>query len=286
MRVIPAFRIPGRILRTTPFHISDSFIAEESPLRKAWLKVYARFEVQLLAGMYWLLNRPFMRGRRARLMFYWLGGAKLLGERGIVGQVKTLDEVTEFLRNLPDDSQIAVGPCRCRLATKACDHPLETDIVILTGAPIWLDLFPRDYRVIDKKEATAIIRDSYDRGLVPMVDRHMYFGGSANYFVICNCCGCSCLPIIGYRAFKEAGFRFIPSASVATVDASRCAGCGKCVEVCAFGERVVRAGKARILDCQGCGLCVKFCPNGAGVMVGRDTGEPVQAPAGPVSEPA
>jgi NAD-dependent dihydropyrimidine dehydrogenase PreA subunit len=162
-----------------------------------------------------------------------------------------------------------VGPCRCRLATRACDHPLETDIVILTGAPIWLELFPGDYRVIDREEALRIVRDSYDQGLVPMLDRHMYFRGSANYFVICNCCGCSCLPIIGYRVFKEDGYRFIPSRYLSSVDPDKCRGCGTCVEVCAFNERILDGGKARVLDCQGCGLCVKFCPAQANRMVER-----------------
>ncbi len=264
-----ALRLQSLLTPASPLHFGDRILEEQSPARKRFLKVYARFEVQLLAAMYWLLSRPFMRSRSARWAFYWLGGAKLLGERGIVATVMTLAEMEEFVRSLPDDSQIAVGPCRCRLATHACDHPLETDIVILTGAPIWLDLFPRDYRVIDKEEAVGIVRDCYSRGLVPMLDRHLYFRGSANYFVICNCCGCACLPIIGYRTFKNQGYHFIPSASVSTVDADKCEGCGRCVEVCAFGERVVRAGKARVLDCQGCGQCVRVCPNGASLMVGR-----------------
>lgn len=283
--VRPALIPAGLALRASPFHFGDGIIAERSPLRRKILKYYARFEVPLLAGMYWLIQRPFMRKRWARLGFYWLGGAKLLGERGVVAQAHTLEEIERFIRDLPAGSLIAVGPCRCRLATGACDHPLETDIVILTGAPIWLELFPRDYREIDKEEAVSIVKESYESGLVPMLDRHLYFKGSANYFVICNCCGCSCLPLIGYRTFKQAGYRFIPSASVATVDVEKCRGCGKCVEVCAFGERVVRAGTARILDCQGCGLCAKFCPNGASAVKPRAGG--AQAASGhPALEPA
>jgi ferredoxin len=146
---------------------------------------------------------------------------------------------------------------------------METDMYILTGTPIWLEVFPEDYRVIDKDEATEIVRKSYEVGLVPMVDRHMYFKGNANYFVICNCCGCACLPIIGYKTFKPEGFRFISSVYRSIVNSDLCEGCGTCVEVCNFDERVVRAGKARVLDCQGCGLCVRFCPNRANSMVKR-----------------
>lgn len=232
------------------------------------LKLYARYEVRILAVFYWILNRRFMSNPWVRKFSYY-GLAKFMAERAIVGQVMTLREMEDFITRLPEESRIAVGPCRCRLATHVCDHPLETDIVILTGAPIWLELFPRDYRVIDKEEALRIVRESNERGLVQMLDRHMYFRGSANYFVICNCCGCSCLPIIGYRVFKEDGYHFIPSRYRSRVDVEKCRGCGTCVEVCAFQERRLEAGKAKVMDCQGCGLCVRFCPNGANSLITR-----------------
>lgn len=252
----------------TPAHWGDAFIAEESRLRQRMLKFYARYEVQLLAFFYWLLNRGFMSNPWVRKFFYY-ALAKFMAERAIVSQVMTLGEMEEFVKELPEDSQMAVGPCRCRLATRACDHPLETDIVILTGTPIWLELFPGDYRLIDKEEALRIVRESNEKGLVQMLDRHMYFRGSANYFVICNCCGCSCLPIIGYRTFKEDGYHYIPSRYRSTVDVRKCQGCGTCMEVCAFRERRLEGGKAKIDDCQGCGLCVRFCPNQANAMVQR-----------------
>jgi heterodisulfide reductase subunit A-like polyferredoxin len=102
-----------------------------------------------------------------------------------------------------------------------------------------------------------------------MLDRHMYFRGSTNYFVICNCCGCSCLPIIAYRTFREDGYHYIPSVYRSVVDLEKCEGCSTCVEVCAFDERRLNGGKAEVLSCQGCGLCVKFCPNQANSMVRR-----------------
>ncbi len=41
------------------------------------------------------------------------------------------------------------------------------------------------------------------------------------------------------------------------------------MEVCAFEERLLRDGKAIVLDCQGCGQCVRVCPSGANRMVKR-----------------
>jgi Pyruvate/2-oxoacid:ferredoxin oxidoreductase delta subunit len=252
----------------TPYHWGDPFITEDSGLRLFMLKCYAWIEVKFLAFSYWMLHRSFMTNPWIRKFFYY-SMAKFAGERMVVSQVMTLEEMLEFIASMPEENRIAVGPCRCRLATKACDHPLETDIVIMTGTQIWLDLFPRDYRVISKEEAQDIVKDCYEQALVPMLDRHMYYRGSTNLFVICNCCGCSCLPIIGYRTYKEDGYHFIPSVYRSTVDLDECEGCATCVEVCAFDERAINGGKAEVLDCQGCGLCVKFCPNQANSMVTR-----------------
>ncbi len=251
-----------------PIHLVDAFIGEESPLRLWMLKNYARVEVRFIRLLFWILRRPFLSHRWARKFMYY-AGAKFIGERAIVGQVMTLGEMEEFIRKLPEGSAIAVGPCRCRLATHGCAHPMETDIYILTGAPIWLEVFPQDYRTIDKEEAIKIVRESNQAGLVQMVDRHMYFRENANYFVICNCCSCSCIVINGYRTFKYDGYHLIPSTYRVELNSERCQGCGSCVEACNFGERVVRAGKARVLDCQGCGLCVRVCPNQANYMVKR-----------------
>lgn len=249
-------------------HWGDVFIAEESGFRQFMLKRYAWLEVRLLAFFYWLLRRPFMSKPLINRFFYY-AMAKFAGERMVVSQVMTREEMLEFIAGMPEENRIAVGPCRCRLATHACDHPLETDIVIMTGTQIWLDLFPKDYRVITKEEAQEIVRDCYELRLVPMLDRHMYYRGSTNYFVICNCCKCSCLPIWAYRTYKDAGYHFIPSVYRSIVDLDKCEGCATCVEVCAFEERRLSGGKAQVLDCQGCGLCVKFCPNQANSMVRR-----------------
>jgi ferredoxin len=262
----------GMLLRMTPYHWGDPFIAEESGLRLFMLKRYAWIEVRFLALLFWVINLPdrfpiFGKLWVRKLSYHALG--KFVGEHMVACQVMTLGEMLEFLDGMTEESRIAVGPCRCRLATHACDHPLETDIVIMTGTQIWLDLFPKDYRVISREEAKEKIKECYELKLVPMLDRHMYYRGSTNYFVICNCCRCSCVPINGYIYYKGTGFRFIPSVYRSTVDLDKCEGCGTCVEVCAFEERRLNGGHAQVLDCQGCGQCVRVCPNQANRMVKR-----------------
>jgi NAD-dependent dihydropyrimidine dehydrogenase PreA subunit len=249
-------------------HWGGVFIDEDSALRKYMLKRYAWLEVRILAVMNWMMRLPVMKNPFVKKAA-WHSLAKFVGQHMIVSQVFTLEDMLSFIDGLPADSAIAVGPCRCRLATHNCAHPLETDIVIMTGTPIWLELFPTDYRLIDREEARRIVAEGYEVGLVPMLDRHMYYKDNANYFVICNCCGCSCLPILAYRTFKELGYHYIPSAWRSAVDRDKCTGDGACVEACAFNERVVVAGKARVLDCQGCGQCVRVCPHGAASMTKR-----------------
>ncbi len=249
-------------------HRGGVFIDEESALRKYMLKRYAGVEVRVIALTTWLLHLPVTRNILVKKVI-WYSLARFMGMRAIVSQVTTLEEMCDFIDSLPEGSQVAVGPCRCRLATGGCEHPLQTDIVIMTGTPIWLELFPTDYRVIEREEARKIVGGCYELGLVPMLDRHMYYHGNANYFVICNCCACSCAIILAYHTFKQIGYHLIPSGSRSAVDREKCKGDGACVEACIFGERRLVNGKALVLDCQGCGQCVRVCPNQANRMVER-----------------
>ena len=48
-------------------------------------------------------------------------------------------------------------------------------------------------------------------GMIQSVDRHLSYRGGENYFVVCNCCKESCVPIIAYRVFKDEPYAFYPS---------------------------------------------------------------------------
>ena len=262
----------GFVLALSGFHIRPIY-DENSKLRYLLLKTYAWKEVELLRLLFASSRLRIMKAAWFRKPFYY-ALLHLLGTRGITGQATTLAEIEEFIALLPDAYKIAVGPCRCRVGNRNCDHEIMTDIVIMQTAPIWYaELFPKDYRVISKEEAKEICRRERQAGRVQFIDRHLYLRDSHNYFVICNCCKESCVPLIAYRLFKQERFRFLPSASVVRIDKIKCHACGKCVEACPFEERTLDVSKqfAMVINCQGCGLCVDVCPEGANRMVPRAT---------------
>jgi NAD-dependent dihydropyrimidine dehydrogenase PreA subunit len=248
-------------------HIYD----EDSKTRQFLLKGYAWKEVELLKILFFLSRQPIMKRSWFRKPFYYLF-AHFLGTRGVVCMAATLDETFEFINDLPDEYKIAVGPCRCRVGNRNCNHEIMTDIVIRSTAKIWYeDLFPKDYRIITKEEAKEICRRSRSDGMIQCIDRHMYFHKSENFFVVCNCCRESCVPIIAYRIFKDEPYTFLPSRSVVKVDSMRCKACGKCVAACPFDEREQKEGHGFVTvhNCQGCGLCVDVCTEGTNSMIPR-----------------
>jgi ferredoxin len=265
---------------------------EHSRLRRWTLYVFARYlEMPLLRWGYELL-----RGRYRRAGANWLvrgilrwAVAAPFGYAGDTARPVPATEVGRFIDAL--EGALAVGPCRCRTAARACDHPVETDIVIRTGVEAWTQAFPGEYRLIGKEEAKGIVAQCAELGMWPMVFVHCpvhEHGGEtapshlpslpeatggvgsqgSNEYVICNCCTCGCVPFILNRELGQRAYPLLRGEFVAETDLARCAGHGACVEACPFEVRAVEDGKARLVEtCFGCGVCVAACPERAIAMV-------------------
>ena len=57
--------------------------------------------------------------------------------------------------------------------------------------------------------------------------------------------------------------RYLPGVVTLKYDASKCKGCGRCVEVCPHRVFSMEHGKANLIDkdaCIECGACMKNCP--------------------------
>ena len=272
---------------------------EHSRFRRWTLYLFARYlEMPLLSWGYHLL-----RGRARRLganglvraVLKW-GVAIPFGYAGDTARPMPTSGVLSLIDD--QDGRIAVGPCRCRTAHSACDHPLETDIVIRTGVEAWTRAFADEYRLIDKAEAKQIVSECGQLGMWPMVfvhcpvDAHRATAGVAprcaeqhtnspeqaggalaagaqygNEYVICNCCTCGCVPYMLNRDLGQRAYPLLQGAYRAETDLVRCASHGACVEACPFDVRAVVDGKAQLVDaCFGCGVCVAACPEGAITM--------------------
>jgi ferredoxin len=248
-----------------------SVTGEKSRLRRWSLYLFARYlEMPLLA-----MGHALLRGRLAwlgqwppvRALLAW-GVAAPFGYAGDTARPLPAAQVMDLIDGL--EGALAVGPCRCRLAHGACDHPLETDIVIRTGVEAWRRAFPDQYRPIDKTEAKAIVAECGRLGMWPMVFVHCPVQAHGdppcydNEYVICNCCTCGCVPFILNRDLGQGVYPLLRGDHVAQTDPVRCAGCGRCLAVCPFALRELAAGKSRLIDdCFGCGLCASACPQGA-----------------------
>jgi ferredoxin len=267
--------------------------AEHSRLRRWSLYFFARYlEMPLLALGYHLLRGRYRRlgeNRLVRAVVSWCVVAPF-GYAGDTARAVPTPQVLQMIDDL--EGSVAVGPCRCRAAHRACDHPLETDIVIRTGVEAWTRAFPHEYRLISKQEAKEIVSDCSRQGLWQMVfvhcpveahrkgrdtehahaheDTHVHQHShvTENEYVICNCCACGCVPCILNRDLGQQVYPLLRGASVAHTDLDRCTGHGACVASCPFDARALEDGKARLEDaCFGCGVCVASCPEGAITMV-------------------
>ncbi|HOO57291.1 MAG TPA: 4Fe-4S binding protein [bacterium] len=240
--------------------------AEGTPVQRGTLFMLARYmELPFLRISYALL--------RGRLKF--IGRTRVFRE--IAGRIiyRPIATIGDRARAVPFEAlinhidsvegEIAVGSCRCRATNHACDHPLETDIVIRTGYEAFTSAFPRNYRRIDRAEAKRIVTECHSLGMFHMVFYHCPATGCAEY-AICNCCTCGCTIHMINRDLGDEMFPMFEPHWAAVTDPGKCDGSADCVAVCPFGARTVADGKSVTSGCVGCGLCVAACPREAITM--------------------
>ncbi|MCJ7652439.1 MAG: hypothetical protein MUO75_01915 [Actinobacteria bacterium] len=238
---------------------------EQSPFRIFLLTLYARHEVVFFRLTYRLMNTRIINNSLVKWLFYVLLVYQV-AQWGITGTPVCPEDIEQFIESI-GPTRIAVGPCRCRTANRACDHALETDIVIRTGFGIWRDLFNKEYREINASETVGILKKSHEQGMAQIAFKHMDIGTNENYFVICNCCADGCMPLLALQFYGPDKYPFHKGNRRAFLQSAACTGCGTCVDYCVFSARSVMGGKARIGECFGCGLCASHCPSGASRMV-------------------
>lgn len=153
------------------------------------LKLYSRHrEASLRFYLFWAAwTRIPLIGLAVRLVGNWWGkrleGAYLL---------KTVE--AEQIVDMAE--QLAVGPCACRQIAHKCTNPIQAEIMLGMDGNVFVAERPQDYRRISKEEAKQILRDCHERGLI-----HTIIRCRDEYYAICNCCACCCVPLRLSRAY-------------------------------------------------------------------------------------
>ncbi len=186
------------------------------------------------------------------------------------GSLEKEDELTildyeRATKVIDSASCITVGTCYCRHKMehmgKACKMPQD---VCLTFNNCAKSLSKHGVaKEISKKEAHEVLKRCVSLGLVQIGDNVQ-----DNVSFICNCCGCCCEALLGY---KRLGYMPKINTNYEPKIKEACTGCGACVKKCPV-DAITLVGKKAVVDrnkCIGCGVCKRFCGSDAIRMARR-----------------
>lgn len=161
----------------------------------------------------------------------------------------------------------ALNGCVCRTGHDCGDYPKELGCLFLGDAAG--DIDPGLCRPVSLDEALEHARTARAHGLLPCIvhgsfDATLFRIDYRRMLAICFCCNCCCAfrrdMKKGPEAYRERITR-LPGLQVS--GAGNCAGCGACVEACAFGAvELTPEGPLFAGYCKACGRCADACPHG------------------------
>ncbi|MHA1521102.1 MAG: ATP-binding protein [Promethearchaeota archaeon] len=164
---------------------------------------------------------------------------------------------------------ITVGTCYCRHKKEHIGEPCPQNMpldVCLTFNNAAESLSKHGIaKEISKQEAMEVLNRVRDLGLVQIGDNTQ-----AGVSWICNCCGCCCEALNGYKQFGH--IQNINTNFYAKVEKEECTGCGICQERCPVDAIEIEDGIS-VVDlerCIGCGVCTRFCETKAITLERRD----------------
>lgn len=172
--------------------------------------------------------------------------------------VSTYDDIREIIRRA--DGPIALLECVCKQSHDLAGEPCKTTklretCIVLRGIAKQ-SIASGIGREISRDEFFKLMDTFEKEGLVVQPQNSM------KPMLLCFCCGCCCGVLNVVKQFPKPT-EWYKSNYFASVDSSRCAGCGTCVKRCQMDAVSLIDGKAVVdLDrCIGCGLCTSTCKN-------------------------
>ena len=177
--------------------------------------------------------------------------------------------IEHFIRN--SRYRFLMNCCMCR-SSNHCEHyPANLGCIFLGKDVTKID--PKMGRLVSVEKALEHLRKCREAGLVHLIGRDkidsVWLGTKKeNLLSICSCCPCCCLwkMLPNVNSSIAGTVTKMPGVEV-MVDASKCVGCGTCVEKypCYLDAMKIMDKKAVIdqATCRGCARCVEICPKGA-----------------------
>jgi len=172
--------------------------------------------------------------------------------------------------------KIAVANCICRTQQKlldhSCDKPLEVCFSFGSHAEYYLE--NKMARLIDQKEALAILDKCEEAGLVNQPANMINPGG------MCNCCG-DCCGVLRALNRQPKPAEQVSNIYWAEVDPDLCIGCELCIERCQMEAIQMSDDQISMINtdrCIGCGLCVTSCPEEALSLVEKPENKQYKPP--------
>ncbi len=154
------------------------------------LRLYSRYRELFLK--YYIFQATWTRIPLMGRLVRWVANAYGRNMEG--AYLLTPDEAEEIV----DISEgLSLGPCTCRAVFKNCDNPVNTEIMLSLSRNLFVEERPHDYHDITKQESKDILRQCHQRGLI-----HTIIKCREDYYAICNCCPCCCVPL---RLSREYG---------------------------------------------------------------------------------